>query len=153
MRKIMIRNTLLMLLATAVFAGALLLYLRSAGSVTAGESDLAGATSYTATASGYCSDVTVTASYLEDTLVALSIDAAGETPALGGAAAETLTATILEEGSTNGVDAIAQATMTSNAVLNAFADCEVQAGRLSEDEAAALTENNANDALASATAG
>ncbi len=152
MRKVMIRNTILMLLVTAVFAGALTLYLRSASPVTAGES---GATSYTASAFGFGSDVTVTASYNGDTLVALTADASGETESIGGVAADDIVAAILAAGSADGVDAVASATLTSDAVLAAFADCEVQAGRLSEEEAAASTESSnssdSSDATASAT--
>ncbi len=149
MRKVMIRNTLLMLLASAVFAGALMLYLRSAGSVVRGEATIPG-TTYTSTAYGFGSDVVVSASYADGTLVALSADASGETPAIGGTAAEAVVQAILDAGSADGVDAVAGATLTSDAVLAAFADCEVQAGRLSEDEAAALTEGS-TDATASAT--
>ncbi len=136
MRKTMIRNALFMLLVTAVFAGALLLYLRSASSLTVGEAGSASASSYTASAEGFASDVTVTATYTDGVLTDLAIDASGETEAIGGAAAATLTDAILTAGSTSGVDAVASATITSDAIFAAFASCEAQATGGSSDSAA-----------------
>ncbi len=148
MRKIMIRNTILMLLVTVLFSGVLTLYLRSAASIAVGEP--VGA-SYTASAEGFCSDVIVTAGYNGDTLASLTVDASGETPEIGGIAADDLVTAILAAGSADGIDSIAGATYTADAVLAAFADCEVQAGRLSEDDAAALLDGASSDATASAT--
>ena len=57
----------------------------------------------------------------------MAIDASGETPELGGAAAETLADALTKAGSTSGVDAVAGATMTSDAVFTAMDDCLSQA--------------------------
>ena len=57
----------------------------------------------------------------------VAIDASGETPELGGAAAETLADELTKAGSTNGVDAVSGATMTSEAVFTAMDDCLSQA--------------------------
>ncbi|MFI3169918.1 MAG: FMN-binding protein [Faecalibacterium sp.] len=151
MRKVMIRNTILMLLATALFAGALTLYLRSANSVSAGEATTGEGGSYTGTAFGYDSDVSVTATYENGALVALSADASGETEAIGGAAADELAAAILAAGSADGVDAVAGATLTSDAVLEAFASCEAQAGRVSGDDYTASAEGFCSDVTVTAS--
>ncbi len=136
MRKIMIRNTAFMLLATAVFASGLMLYLRSASPVVNGETEIAPVEgdSYTASAEGFCSDVAVTATFADGALVALEIDASGETAEIGGTAATTLTDSILAAGGVDGVDAIASATLTSDAVFAAYTDCMVQAGLVEEVE-------------------
>lgn len=57
------------------------------------------------------------------------IDASGETPELGGKAAETLSASLLAAGSTVGVDAVSGSTMTSDAVFAAMNDCLAQAAQ------------------------
>ena len=57
----------------------------------------------------------------------VAIDASGETPELGGAAAETLADVLTASGSTAGVDAVAGATLTSDAVFTAMDDCLSQA--------------------------
>ena len=57
----------------------------------------------------------------------VEIDASGETPELGGTAAETLADQLTKAGSTSGVDAVAGATMTSDAVFTAMDDCLSQA--------------------------
>ncbi len=150
MRKIMIRNTLLMLLVTAVFSGALMLYLRSASSITVGEAGTNGG-SYTASAAGFASDVVVTASFADGALTNLSIDASGETPEYGGAAAEELSAAILAAGGTSSVDAVAGATITSQAVFAAYADCAAQAGIVSGDSYTASAEGFESDFVVTAT--
>ena len=48
-------------------------------------------------------------------------------PELGGTAAETLADQLTKAGSTSGVDAVAGATMTSDAVFTAMDDCLSQA--------------------------
>lgn len=57
----------------------------------------------------------------------VEIDASGETPELGGTAAETLAAALLKTGSTAGVDAVSGSTMTSQAIFTAMDDCLSQA--------------------------
>ena len=70
-------------------------------------------------------EVTVTVSGGKVSEVA--IDASGETPELGGAAAETLADALTKAGSTNGVDAVSGATLTSEAVFTPMDDCLSQA--------------------------
>lgn len=60
-------------------------------------------------------------------MTGVEIDASGETPELGGIAAETLADQLTKVGSTSGVDAVAGATMTSDAVFTAMDDCLSQA--------------------------
>ena len=69
--------------------------------------------------------VTITGGKVTD----VSIDASGETPSLGGAAAETLAPQLAEAGSTAGVDAVSGSTMTSDAVFTAMDDCLAQAAQ------------------------
>ena len=77
--------------------------------------------------SGCLSDVTVTVTVTGGRVTGVEIDASGETPELGGTAAETLADQLTKAGSTSGVDAVAGATMTSDAVFTAMDDCLSQA--------------------------
>ena len=76
---------------------------------------------------GYPFDVTVTVTVTGGRVTGVEIDASGETPELGGIAAETLADQLTKAGSTSGVDAVAGATMTSDAVFTAMDDCLSQA--------------------------
>ena len=71
--------------------------------------------------------VTVTVTVTGGRVTGVEIDASGETPELGGIAAETLADQLTKAGSTSGVDAVAGATMTSDAVFTAMDDCLSQA--------------------------
>ena len=82
---------------------------------------------YTSSAKGCLSDVNVTVTVSGGKVSEVAIDASGETPELGGAAAETLADALTKAGSTNGVDAVSGATMTSEAVFTAMNDCLSQA--------------------------
>ena len=82
---------------------------------------------YTSSAQGCLSDVTVTVTVTGGRVTGVEIDASGETPELGGIAAETLADQLTKAGSTSGVDAVAGATMTSDAVFTAMDDCLSQA--------------------------
>ena len=82
---------------------------------------------YTSSAQGCLSDVTVTVTVTGGRVTGVEIDASGETPELGGTAAETLADQLTKTGSTSGVDAVAGATMTSDAVFTAMDDCLSQA--------------------------
>ena len=73
------------------------------------------------------SAVTVTVTVTGGRVTGVEIDASGETPELGGIAAETLADQLTKAGSTSGVDAVAGATMTSDAVFTAMDDCLSQA--------------------------
>ncbi len=77
---------------------------------------------YTATAKGYSSDVTVTVTLTEAGIADVVLDVSGETPFVGGAAAEPLKAAILEKQSAD-IDVVGGATLTSNAVIAALQKC------------------------------
>ena len=82
---------------------------------------------YTSSAQGCLSDVTVKVTVTGGRVTGVEIDASGETPELGGAAAEALAAALLKTGSTAGVDAVSGSTMTSQAIFTAMDDCLRQA--------------------------
>ena len=71
-------------------------------------------------------DVKVTMTFSETEITDVIIDAAGETPELGGAAAPKLAQAILDAQGVD-VDAVSGATVTSDAVKKAVADCISQA--------------------------
>ncbi len=121
MSKKQIRNYAIMLLVTVVMGIILALYLNTTGAVptTDGSGGYADGV-YSASAEGFSSDVTVTVTVANGAVSLVEIDASGETPALGGAAAEELAATLTETGSTAGVDGVSGATYTSSAVLTAM---------------------------------
>lgn len=127
MKKTMTRNIVIMAIVTVIMAVVLSLYIKSTGTVPAADNtaSLADGT-YTASEQGCLSEVAVTVTGGKVTNVA--IDASGETPELGGAAAETLADELTKAGSTAGVDAVSGATLTSNAVFTAMDSCLAQAG-------------------------
>ena len=85
------------------------------------------ADSFTATAAGFHGDVSVTLTIDGVNLVDVKIEGAGETPAIGGAAMEKLAEAMLA-GNRVDVDAVAGATVTSNAVLTAAAEALAASG-------------------------
>ena len=85
------------------------------------------AESFAATAAGFGGDVTVTLTIDGTNLVDAKIEGAGETQAIGGAAMEKLAEAMLA-GNRVDVDAIAGATVTSNAVLTAAAEALTASG-------------------------
>ena len=117
----MTRNILLMLAATVLMGIVLNLYIYNTGTVPAAD-NAAPLTdgSYTSSAQGCLSEVTVT-------VTAVQVDASAENPELGGKAAETLAAQLTQTGSTAGVDAITGSTMTSEAIFTAMDACLAQA--------------------------
>ena len=127
MKKTMTRNIVIMAIVTVIMAVVLSLYIKNTGTVPAADNtaSLADGT-YTASEQGCLSEVAVTVTGGKVTNVA--IDASGETPELGGAAAETLADELTKAGSTAGVDAVSGATLTSNAVFTAMDSCLAQAG-------------------------
>lgn len=118
------RNVIIMAVVTVIMAVVLGLYIKYTGTVPAAD-NAASLTDgiYTSSAQGCLSDVTVTGGRV----TGVEIDASGETPELGGTAAETLADQLTKAGSTSGVDAVAGATMTSDAVFTAMDDCLSQA--------------------------
>ena len=130
MKKTMTRNIVIMAIVTVIMAVVLSLYIKSTGTVPAADNaaSLADGT-YTASAQGCLSEVGVTVTITGGKVTNVAIDASGETPELGGKAAETLSASLLAAGSTAGVDAVSGSTMTSDAVFAAMNDCLAQAAQ------------------------
>ena len=128
MKKKMIRNIILMAVITVIMAVALSLYIQNTGTVPATDNaaQLNDGT-YTASAQGCLSEVAVTVTVTGGKVTNVDIDASGETPELGGTAAETLAAALLKTGSTAGVDAVSGSTLTSQAIFTAMDDCLSQA--------------------------
>lgn len=84
-------------------------------------------TAYTATTAGFGGDIVMTLTVDNGTVTAVSIVGDGETPDLGGKVVSEFGAKIVE-AQTPYVDAMAGATVTSQAVIDAAADCFAQAG-------------------------
>ena len=128
MKKTMTRNIVIMAIVTVIMAVVLSLYIKNTGTVPAADNtaSLADGT-YTASEQGCLSEVAVTVTVTGGKVTNVAIDASGETPELGGAAAETLADALTKAGSTYGVDAVSGATLTSEAVFTAMNDCLSQA--------------------------
>ena len=128
MKNKMTRNVILMAVVAVIMAVALSLYIQNTGTVPAADNaaSLTDGT-YTSSAQGYLSDVTVKVTVTGGRVTGVEIDASGETPELGGTAAEALAAALLKTGSTAGVDAVSGSTMTSQAIFTAMDDCLRQA--------------------------
>lgn len=130
MKKHLTRNGILMAVATLIMGIVLSLYISSTGTVPAADNaDSYMDGTYTSSAQGCLSEVSVTVTITGGKVTDVSIDASGETPSLGGAAAETLAPQLAEAGSTAGVDAVSGSTMTSDAVFTAMDDCLAQAAQ------------------------
>lgn len=112
------RNLLRAGVATGAAAAASLLHAAPARIYTPG--------TYTAKATGIAGDVTVTMTFDANRITDVVIDASGETPAIGQAAANKLKALLMEK-QTASVDAVSGATVTSDAVSRAAAKCIEQA--------------------------
>lgn len=82
--------------------------------------------SYTAAAEGYASEVSVTVTFDETSILEVVIDAAGETQTVGAAAADKLAQQVLTAQS-SAIDGVTGATKTSKAVKQAVAECIKQA--------------------------
>ena len=85
------------------------------------------AQTYATSAQGIFSEVKVETIADADGVYSVKVVEHGETPELGGVAAETLPAAIVEAQSVD-VDGVAGATMTSNAIKAAVTEALVQAG-------------------------
>lgn len=128
MKNKMTRNVILMAVVTVIMAVALSLYIQNTGTVPAADNaaSLTDGT-YTSSAQGCLSDVAVKVTVTGGRVTGVEIDASGETPELGGTAAEALAVALLKTGSTAGVDAVSGSTMTSQAIFTAMDDCLSQA--------------------------
>ncbi|SET93073.1 FMN-binding protein [Lacrimispora sphenoides] len=91
-----------------------------------GSSDTYKAGTYTAAAEGYAGDVEVEVEFDQDSLLSVKITDHNETVGIGDRAIEELPAKIVEE-LTWEVDAVASATVTSDAIKTAVKDCIEQA--------------------------
>lgn len=80
-------------------------------------------------------DLSVTMTFTENTITEIIINAPLETPSIGGVAAVSIADSILQTQGTE-VDAIASATLSSDAILSAAASCIAQAQGLEEVPAA-----------------
>ena len=111
--------------AAATIAGSALMRLTAFAEENAGGVYTPG--TYTATAQGMESSVTVTMTFDETTITDVVIDVSGETEGLGAAAGDALKEQIL---TTQGleIDGVSGSSVTSNAVKEAAADCIRQAG-------------------------
>ena len=128
MKNKMTRNVILMAVVTVIMAVALSLYIQNTGTVPAADNAASLPDGiYTSSAQGCLSDVTVKVTVTGGRVTGVEIDASGETPELGGTAAEALAAALLKTGSTAGVDAVSGSTMTSQAIFTAMDDCLSQA--------------------------
>ena len=91
MKKHMSRNTILMVVLDLVLGIVLSLYIANTGTVPAADNAATYTDgTYTASAKGCLSDVAVTVTITGGKVTGVNIDASGETPALGGKAAESL---------------------------------------------------------------
>ena len=81
---------------------------------------------YEASAQGISSQVKVTMTFDETSITDVVIDVSGETPDIGGAIGDQMAQAILA-AQTADVDAVASATVTSDAIRAAAADCISQA--------------------------
>lgn len=81
---------------------------------------------YTASARGISSDVTVEMTFSETEITAISIDVSGETENIGGAIGSQMEQAVLAAQSAD-VDVASGATVTSDAIKTAVADCISQA--------------------------
>ena len=106
---------------------------------------------YTATAKGIESDVTVTATFDETKMTAITADVSGETAGIGADIGDEMIQKALDAQSAD-IDGVASATITSDAFKAALADCIAQASGTaavetgSESEAAAETETQSETA-------
>ena len=97
---------------------------------------------YEATAQGFGGPVTVKLSFDADKVTAVSIEGAGETPTVGGAAIEQFRTRLVGIASPDEVDGVSGATFTSTAVKTAVAACFAQAQGKEAAEAAPLVDGS-----------
>ena len=97
----------------------------SAGAKTGGEAIYTPGT-YTASAKGIASDVKVTMTFDETSITDVKIDVSGETPDIGGKIGPDLEKAVLSSQGPD-IDTVSGATVTSDAVKAAVADCISQA--------------------------
>ena len=115
----------------------------SLGALSSGEYSTKSGDTYTASAAGIESDVSVTVTVDKSgTIKDVSVDGSGETPGVGADIGDVITQQILDAQSAD-IDGIAGATITSNAVKTALADALSQAGIDSGLESTTPAQGNA----------
>ena len=130
MKKHRSRNIILMVVLDVILGVVLSLYIANTGTMPAADNAATYTDgTYTASAQGCLSEVGVTVTITGGKVTNVAIAASGETPALGGKAAETLAVSLQEAGGTAGVDAVSGSTMTSDAIFTAMEDCLAQAAQ------------------------
>ena len=82
---------------------------------------------YEASAQGFGGAINVAVTVDEEAITAIEITGDGETPALGGAAIEQMSAAYVSQADADGVDSVAGATITSTAVKTAVGNALAQA--------------------------
>lgn len=108
-------------LAFGVAAG-LLLSLTACGTVQEGEKQTSGdSVTVSGTAQGFAGEVTVTLTMKDGVIEKATAEGPGESPDVGGVAMQSMTEAMVEQNTID-VDAISEATSTSEAVLAAAAD-------------------------------
>lgn len=112
----------------------------AATSTGAGALTVAAPGTYTASATGISSDVTVTCTFDSSSLASMEADVSGETAGIGAEIGDKMVSRFLEAQSPE-IDGVAGATITSDALKSAAADCFAQAGAA----AAALPEESENE--------
>lgn len=110
-----------------------------ASDITAADLSACAPGTYTASAKGISSDVTVTVTIDETGITGITADLSGETPDIGGLIGDEMIEKVLSAQSAS-VDGVAGATITSDAFKAAVEDCIAQAsGGSSDTEAATET--------------
>ena len=115
-----------------------------AGSVAAGATYIPG--TYEATAAGINGDVKVTMTFTENAITDVVLDVSGETPSIGGAAAEDLKNALMEAQGAD-IQPVSGATITSNGVIKAAQKCIDQAKGVATIEVVNLPTGDENDWL------
>ena len=132
MKKVMIRNSILMAVAIVVMAVVLGLYLQGTGPM-----PRVTATTYTSTQRGAASEILVSVSVKDGKITSVTADVSGETPGYGLDAGPVVCQNVMDAGTSQGVDGVSGATVTSNAILTGVQDCMVKAGIWDEANAGA----------------
>ena len=108
------------------WTGIVLVVMLLSASMTAGAAAFTPGT-YEACAQGFGGAINVAVTVDEEAITAIEITGDGETPALGGAAIEQMSAAYVSQADADGVDSVAGATITSTAVKTAVGNALAQA--------------------------
>ena len=108
------------------WTGIVLVVMLLSASMTAGAAAFTPGT-YEASAQGFGGAINVAVTVDEEAITAIEITGDGETPALGGAAIEQMSAAYVSQADADGVDSVAGATITSTAVKAAVGNALAQA--------------------------